>query len=119
MSFQSALVDRARRVHRLVGYRNPNLGESEQVVQYGEWGKCRLNPPDSNENRSASEAVKNRITAEILLPKDFDLDLNDRLEIESQELGTTVWIVENQPQLLRRKRSIIGKTATVVQIVDM
>jgi len=49
----------------------------------------------------------------------FDLDLNDRLEIESQELGTTVWIVENQPQLLRRKRSIIGKTATVVQIVDM
>jgi hypothetical protein len=119
MSFQSALVDRARRVHRLVGHRNPELGESEQVVQYGEWGKCRLNPPDANEGRAATEAIKSRITAEILLPKNFELDLNDRLEIQSKELGTSIWIVQDQPKFLRRKRSVIGKTATVLQIVDM
>lgn len=119
MSFQSALVDRARRVHRLVGYRNPDLGESDQVVQYDDWFKCRLNPPDSSEDHPANEAVQYKIRAEILIPKNMDLDLNDRIEIESQELGTAIWIIEAQPKLLRRKRSIIGKSATVIKVTTI
>lgn len=116
MSFQSALVDRARRVHRLVGYRDEALGESEFVTQYDEWYKCRLNPPDSSEDHGVNEAVSYKIRAEILIPKEMELDFNDRIEIDSKQLGRAIWLIEAQPQYLRRKRSIIGKTATVIKV---
>ncbi len=119
MSFLSALVDRGRKVESRVGHRDPALGESEQVVQYGQWYKVRLNPPDATETRGANEAAEERLQVEILLPKDFDLRANDRIEIESAELGTSVWIVVGQPQLLRRKRSVIGKTASVLQVSNL
>lgn len=119
MSFLSALVDRGRKVETRIGHRDPNLGESETIVQRGEWYKVRLNPPDSQENRPANEAAEHRLQTEILLPKDFDLNLNDRIEIDSAQLGRATWIVTAQPQFLRRKRSVIGQTATVLKVEDV
>lgn len=119
MSFLSALVDRGRKVESRMGHRDANLGESEVIIQHGPWYKVRLNPPDSQESRPANEAAEHRLQTEILLPKDFDINLNDRIEIESKELGTNTWIIVAQPQYLRRKRSVIGQTATVLKVEDV
>jgi hypothetical protein len=119
MSFQSALVDRGRKIETRIGHRDPALGESETLVQPGQWYKIRLNPPDSAEDRSGNEATKHQLRAEILVPKDFDLALSDRLEIESKELGRAIWIVDGDPKILRRKRTAIGKSATVIRVSNI
>jgi len=120
MSFQGILVDRARRVHRLVGHRNAELGESEQVVQYGDWYKVRISVPESTEEHPVNEAVENRLKAELLMPKDFALDINDRIEVESKELEISgIWLLEGQPAWIRKKRSVLGKRANVVKVTTI
>lgn len=120
MSLRSTFVDRARRVHRVVGYRDPVLGESEQLVQYGDWYKVRLAPPDSTENHPENEAVQYRMQAELIMPVDFELDLNDRIEIESKELNASgIWLIVAQPKYIRKKRAVIGKTCAVLKVTTM
>ena len=120
MSFQGILVDRARRVHRLVGHRNEALGESEQVLQDGEWYKVRLSPPESTEDHPTNEAVQYRVRADLLMPKDFELDLNDRIEIESSDMNISgIWMIVAQPTLLRKKRTVMGKSAAVLKVTTI
>lgn len=120
MSFQGVLVDRARRVQRLVGHRSSTLGESEQVVQYGEWYKVRLSPPTSTEEHSANEAAEDKMRADLLMPKDFVLNLNDRVEIESLDMDIAgIWLIVGQPTLLRKKRTVLGKSAVVLKVTSI
>jgi hypothetical protein len=96
------------------------LGESEQVVQTGEWYKVRITPPDSSETRSNNEAAQNREQAQMLMPVEFELDYNDRVEIDSKEMGLHgIWIVVDQPTYIRKKRVVIGKSVNIVRTANV
>jgi hypothetical protein len=110
MAYLGALVDRARRVERRVGHRDPVLGESEFIEQPGEWYKARLVTPESSESRSEESAARENIQAELLMTKDMTLNIDDRVEVDSKELGRDIWIVVGQPKALRKKRTVLGQS---------
>jgi hypothetical protein len=119
MAFRGILVDRARRVDRRRGYRNPELGESEFVVQVGDWYKARLISPQSQESRGANEAAKETISAELLVEKEMTLEINDRIEVDSNELGNDTWVVIGAPDQLRKKRSILGQSVQIRKVTNL
>jgi len=119
MSYQGILVDKARKVERRVGHRNTTLGESEFVEQVGEWNKVRLVTPNSSESRSDNTAAQESIQAELLMLPDFDLSINDRVEVDSRELGRYIWIVQGEPNAMRKKRSVLGKTVALKRVSNL
>lgn len=116
MSFVGVLMDRARKIERRKGMQNPELGESEFYQQFGDWYKVRLNPPENSENRVESGGSRIQANSTIMTTPDFDLSHSDRVEIDSKELGTGVWTVVGEPTLIRKKRTLLGKTYTVQQV---
>ena len=116
MSFLGVLMDRARKIERRKGMQNPELGESEFYQQFGDWHKVRLNPPENSESRVDSAGARNVSSSSIMTGPDFDLSHEDRVEIDSKELGTGVWTVIGEPTLIRKKRTLLGKTYRVQQV---
>lgn len=95
---------------------NPELGESEFYQQFGDWYKVRLNPPENGESRVESSGSRITSNSTIMTTPDFDLRHDDRVEIDSKELGTGVWTVVGDPFLIRKKRVVMGKTYNVQQV---
>jgi len=116
MSFVGVLLDRARKIERRKGMQNPELGESEFYQQFGDWYKVRLNPPENGESRIESAGSRLTSTSTIMTTPDFDLSHDDRVEIDSKEMGTGVWTVVGEPTLIRKKRTVMGKTYNVQQV---
>ena len=116
MSFLGVLMDRARKIERRKGMQNPELGESEFYQQFGDWYKVRLLPPDHTEARSDNAGARNIANSSIMTGPEFDLSHEDRVEIDSKELGTGVWTVVGEPTLIRKKRTLMGKQYRVQQV---
>ena len=116
MSYAGVLLDRARKIERRKGMQNPELGESEFYQQFGDWHKVRLNPPDHGESRVESSGSRLTSNSQIMTLPDFDLSHDDRVEIDSKELGGGVWTIIGEPTLIRKKKTVMGKIYDVQQV---
>lgn len=119
MGLQGALVDRARVVEkRGTGVRVE--GRTVYGDAKGEWFRCRLTLPNAEEGTAAVTGARNVVVSPQLLYGTRDqagdpVVLNNamRLEVDSADLGPSVWEVVSEPEPLRKKRRVIGHQATV------
>lgn len=124
MSLNSALVDRAR---RLVDTPTPVKVEGTtqfQTLHYP-WFKCRLTlapAPEAPDPQAARVRVARPATLLIGL-KDADGNLNqinadDKLEIDSKQLGRAVYQLTGDGEPIRKKRKLIGWAATATRVEE-
>lgn len=123
MALGRALVDQARpltKAQSAVKIR----GESRFETLRGQWFRCRLTLPGPQE--SAPQYSRRRV---VLVPsllygvKDADgellrLGIEMRLEVNSRELGRTIWDVVSEPEPLRKRRRVIGWQASLRRVKD-
>jgi hypothetical protein len=48
----------------------------------------------------------------------IDLHFDDRVEVDSAELGRAMWRVNGEPQPIRKRRSLIGHLATLERVQE-
>lgn len=89
------------------------------------WFRCRIteNPaPDANDAQGGQRRVAR--TAQLLCGiKDVDggalvVKASDRLEVYSKQLGRHVYEVTSDGEPLRKKRRVIGWSATLVRVQE-
>lgn len=114
MGLASALVDQARVVERTAAGRRVE-GRTLYGTQTGPWFACRLTLPVSPEQADAAAGIKVVVRAPELMYDVVDADGGDvrltnqtRVEVDSVELGRTLWEVVADPEPLRKKTSVIG-----------
>jgi hypothetical protein len=121
MGLSAALVDRARVVERRESGRRV-----EGRTVYGEarlpWFKARLELVQAPENTEES-GVRPVVSQPTLLTGVRDLEGNQlelgndvRLEVDSRQLGHTVWQIVGEPAPLRKKRTLIGWQASLRKV---
>lgn len=124
MSLNSALVDRAR---RLVDTPTPQRveGTTQFTTLHLPWFKCRLTlapAPESDDPQAARRRVPRPATLLVGL-KDVDgnlteINADDRLEIDSKQLGRAVYQLTGDGEPIRKKRKLIGWAATAVRVEE-
>lgn len=124
MSLNAALVDRAR---RLVDTPTPQRVEGTtqfQTLTYP-WFRVRLTlspAPESDDAQGARRRVP-RPGSLLVGLKDADGNLNavnadDRLEVDSKQLGRAIYQVTGDGEPIRKKRKLIGWMATVTRVEE-
>ena len=124
MSLNSALVDRAR---RLVDTPTPVKVEGTtqfQTLTYP-WFKVRLTlspAPESDDPQAARRRVPRPATL-LVGRKDADgnptvINADDRLEVDSKQLGRAIYQVTGDGEPIRKKRKQIGWSATLVRVEE-
>ena len=124
MSLNSALVDRAR---RLVDTPTPQRVEGTttfQTLTYP-WFKVRLTlspAPESDDAQGARRRVP-RPASLLVGMKDVDgnptvINADDRLEVDSKQLGTQIYQVTGDGEPIRKKRKQIGWAATLTRVEE-
>ena len=121
MALGAALVDRARIVERRESGRRVE-GRTVYGTVTLPWFKARLELTQAPEGLEEG-GVRPVISGPTLLAGVRDLEGNPielgndvRLEVDSRELGHTVWQIVGEPAPLRRKRSLIGWQASLRQV---
>jgi hypothetical protein len=134
MALASALVDRARIVRRVPNDYKVD-GETGFVDAPGPWFKARLTIPESEEAVSGissrrvgldASTQRRRVVKRPTLmfgTRDSEgqqivLTVEDKVEVDSRELGTEVWLVSADPGPIRAKRKVLGYTVTLRRIED-
>jgi hypothetical protein len=122
MGLNVALVDRARLVTKRQAGRVVD-GETLYADVYGTWFKCRLEL--GREGQSLDEATGERIVHRSpnlmhgfhdLVGEPVELNVEDRLEVHSRQLGDELWDVASAPQPMRKKRRVIGWEVTLSRV---
>lgn len=124
MALGTALVDRARVVWREpAGPRVDGRTPFEDV--HGEWFKARLTVPSTTESADPAGARRRVPVAPTLMYGVRDLaggpvevNSNQRVEVDSPQLGRDVWDVVSEPEPMRKRRTIIGWIATIRRVED-
>lgn len=124
MSLNAALVDRAR---RLVD--TPTPAKIEGTTQFQTlhlpWFKVRLTlspAPESDDAQAARRRVPRPATLLVGM-KDTDGNLNeinadDKLEVDSKQLGRAIYQVTGAGEPIRKKRKQIGWMATLTRVEE-
>lgn len=124
MSFQSALVDQARRVvNTPTGQRVE--GTTQFETYHYPWFKCRMMPspaPEGGDPQGGRVRVPH--PAQIMCGmRDQDgstltISAADQLEINSRELGRAIWQVTSDGEPIRKKRKMLGWMATLTRVEE-
>lgn len=122
MALGAALVDRARTVSRETTGVVVD-GERLRGVTEGQWFKARLDLPAAAEAQAPGGGRRRAVRQPTLLLGVADLDglpvaLSSavRVEVDSPQLGRSVWEVAGDPMPLRKRRRVIGWQATLQQV---
>lgn len=122
MGLNSALVDRARTVERRAAGRRVE-GRTIYGATRGAWFRCRLELPQAAERAGDPAGVRAVQVEPSLMFGVRDLEggvlriaNNVRVEVNSVELGDSMWDVVGEPQPMRKKRRVIGFTATLRRV---
>jgi hypothetical protein len=123
MGLGGALVDRARIIRQEVATVARVGGSSQTVPVDGNWFRARLELPAGPEGRAPEFGRMRAVVVPTLLYEGFDeenLDVyvtaEDRIEVESLELGRGLWQVTGSPTPIRKKSDVIGFQATLKKI---
>jgi hypothetical protein len=120
MGLQSVLVDKARPVRKVVNGARVE-GTTVASVVTGEWFRARLTLAEAQE--TTENGRKRTLPAPSLIYSLRDLGGNliqlaaqDKVEIESVQLGNNTWQVTGDPKPIRKKRSLIGYKASLKRV---
>lgn len=124
MSLNAVLVDRARRLVD-TPYGAKVEGSTQFTTVAEAWFKCRLTiqgSPETDDPQGARRRVPTHATV-LAGPRDLEhgtltLLATDRLEVSSKQLGRAIWNITEDPAPLRKKRKLIGWTATIVRVEE-
>jgi hypothetical protein len=115
----AALVDRGRTV-RQVPAGPPVEGTTPYRPEFGEWQRVRIRA-DAPGGEGATGATYRSDAQPTLLylsgGRDLGLRAEDRVEVDSPELGHRTWQVVGDPKPLRKKRRVIAYRAQL-RLVD-
>lgn len=112
MGLRSALVDRARVLGTAqTNYRVQGMTIVEPTI--GPWFRCRLTLPEASADTSQKRARTVRHPTLLYGTTDsakqpIVLTTDERVEVDSPELGRAIWLVESDPAPLRKKRKVLG-----------
>ncbi len=122
MALGAALVDRARAVTRERTGASVD-GEQLRGLVTAQWFKARLEVPQSPESPGPGSGRRRTVRQPSLLVAFKDLDgrpveLSNamRLEVDSAQLGRSLWEVSGDPAPLRKRRRVIGWQVTLAQV---
>lgn len=114
MALESALVDRARAI-RLQAQPRRIPGKTLMVPIEDSWFSARLELPSANESADRPGARRRVIRVPTLMYGVLDdqgqevvIGPEVRLEVDSDELGRSVWEVTGAPVPMRRREEVIG-----------
>lgn len=117
MALNAALVDKARTVRKEAASVRVG-GRTQLEPTTSQWFKARLFLPSagaSPDNLDQEGGRRRQIKQPMLLvsKKDFDRELvailpEEKIDVDSRELGRATWQVVGSPEPLRRRRSILG-----------
>lgn len=122
MALGAALVDRARPIRKR---KSAERVEGMTMVRpvSGEWFKARLfpvaSPAEEDEQRGRRRALKRpqlMYGVKDAVGDPIVLSFDARVEVDSPQLGRSIWRVTGVPQPMRKKRSVIGFLADVEQV---
>lgn len=122
MGLNAALVDRARVIQKRAAGRVVD-GETIYSDTEGEWFKCRLQiGRDAKADEPATQAAESVHTPELLYAfrdlagEPVVLNVQQRLEVASRQLGDATYEVQADPEPLRKKRRVIGYQTTLRRV---
>ena len=123
MPIESVLMDRGR-ILRQAAQPLKVEGRTQFVeVEHGAWFDCRLFLGGSPESPEPG-GVRRKVTAAPTLMYGVEDDAGnplqlvatDRVEVESEDLGSAVWRLTGDPDAFRRKEGVIGFQVTVSRV---
>lgn len=131
MSLSSALVDRARVLRRSVRYAgNPPVpvkveGSTMYDDVFSQWFSCRVDSPAAPKTRDAAGG-RARADQRPMLIYDLEdddgspvnLHAEDRVQVESEELGLSVWELVGEPQIDRKKVDLVAGEVSISRILE-
>ena len=120
MGLQSVLVDRARPLRKVVGSQRVE-GTTVVEAQTGDWFRARLTLPEAAEQTQNGRKVTMPSPSLLYSLKDtegnpIELAAQDRVEVESVQLGSHVWQVTGDPKPIRKKRTLLGYRAQLKRV---
>jgi hypothetical protein len=124
MGLNAALVDRARPVRKAsAGIR---VGGTHRYAGVrGDWFRCRLElgPAGLDNTAPATHRKGTRGPSAMLALLDersepVAVSVEDRLEIDSPNLGQSLWDVIENPEPIRKKRRVIGWQVRLRRVED-
>ena len=124
MAVGSVLVDRARPLYREQSAAKVE-GTSQQPFVSGEWFKARLTIPQSTEVQEPG-AGRRRVEVRPTLMfakrdvtgEPVKLTVEDRIEVDSKQLGRAVYLLDGDPEPVRKRRTINHYEVTIRRIDD-
>lgn len=128
MAFGSVLVDRARVLELQAASPVKVEGSTQFATVRGSWFKCRLFLPGANQDITPATEAKGRVrvinNAQLMFGKrdldgePLDVRFDMKLEVRSDQFGTLVYRVMDDPEKIRKKRSVLGYLANIEQAVE-
>jgi hypothetical protein len=115
----SVLVDRGRAVRR-VPAGPPVEGTTEFAIEYGEWKRVRIRADAPGGEGSTGATYRSDAQPTLLYlsgERSLGLRAEDRVEVDSPELGRRVWEVVGDPKPMRKKRRVLAFRAQL-RLVD-
>lgn len=123
MGLGGALVDRARVVRNIAAREQRVTGSTVLAPVESAWFRARLELPAGNESPAPENGRVRQVRTPTLMFEEFDEDneavdltADDRVEVDSPELGRSMWQVIAPAQPIRKKRAVIGKQVTLRKI---
>lgn len=131
MSLSSALVDRARVIRSTVVTSGPQAvpvkveGTTVFSHQPGQWFSCRVDSPAAPKTRDAAGGRSRPDQRPMLIYEledddgnPVDLHADDRVELESEELGLATWLLVGEPQIDRKKVDLVAGEVSISRILE-
>lgn len=128
MSLGSVLVDRARVLELQAASPVKVEGSTQFATVRGAWFRCRLFLPGADQDTTPATEAKGRVrvvnNAQLMFGKKdlegqpLDVRFDAKVEVQSEQFGTLVYRVMNDPEKIRKRRTVIGYLANVEQAVE-
>lgn len=125
MGLESALVDRARTIRDEPAADRRVGGSTVMATVQSAWFAALLQLPSGNLARDSSAGRRREITAPTLMFDVVDEDnrpvvvtVRDRIEVESERFGPSMWELTGDPQPLASLSETIGYQASMKKIAD-
>jgi len=120
MAFPGVLVDRARPIRKVVGAARVE-GTTTVASVNGVWFRARLSLSGTQEQAQNGRKITMPSPSLLYTLRDeagglISLSPNDRVEVESVQLGNNVWLVTGDPKPIRKKRSLLGFRAELKRV---
>lgn len=122
MALTAALVDRARTVSKGSTGRKVE-GMTRMATLHGPWFRARLFPQGAPQEFDNGRPRVVSSPTLMLGVRDSNgdpilINANLSIEVDSKELGRSIWKVTGDPEPIRKRRRVIGYVAALERVIE-